>query len=188
MPSIPASCALYPDEPSSATVGDDDASGVARNLVHMPESPRRSPSRPITSITFRGNCSTLWCGSRPKAAAVAGSVPGARPMPRSIRPGCNASSNANCSAIANGAWLGSITPPDPTLMRSVRAARWAIRTAGEVLATVAMLWCSATQNRVMPSRSAACASVTVWASACDESPPSRTTERSRTDNATMPAR
>ncbi len=54
---------------------------------------------------------------------------------------------ANCSATTSGAWLGSITPPEPTLIDDVDAARWAIRTAGDVLATVGMLWCSATQKR-----------------------------------------
>ena len=55
------------------------------------------------------------------AQLVTGSVPGARPMPRSIRPGYAASSRANCSATTSGAWLGSITPPEPTRMRSVGA-------------------------------------------------------------------
>ncbi len=86
-------------------------------------------------------------GVRRSAAAVIGSVPGARPMPRSMRPGCSASSMANCSAMTSGAWLGSMTPPDPTWMLDVDAATWAINTAGDVLATVSMLWCSATQNR-----------------------------------------
>ena len=43
-----------------------------------------------------------------------GSDPGARPIPRSIRPGAAASNRANCSATASGAWLGSITPPEPS--------------------------------------------------------------------------
>ena len=54
---------------------------------------------------------------------------------------------ANCSATTSGAWLGSITPPEPTLIVDVDAARWAISTGGDVLATVGMLWCSATQKR-----------------------------------------
>ncbi len=54
---------------------------------------------------------------------------------------------ANCSAMTSGAWLGSITPPEPSRIDDVDAPRWAISTAGDVLATVAMLWCSATQNR-----------------------------------------
>ncbi len=66
-------------------------------------------------------------------------------MPRSIRPGCAASSRANCSATTSGAWLGSITPPDPTRIRSVAAATIAISSGGFVAATAGMLWCSASQ-------------------------------------------
>ncbi len=54
---------------------------------------------------------------RRRAAAVAPSVPGARPRPRSMRPGAIASSVPNCSAMTSGAWLGSITPPEPSRMR-----------------------------------------------------------------------
>ena len=53
---------------------------------------------------------------------------------------------ANCSATTSGAWFGSMTPPEPTRMRDVLAARWAISTGGVVQATLGMLWCSATQN------------------------------------------
>src|SRR5680860_899406 len=60
-------------------------------------------------------------------------------------------------------------------------------TLGDVLATVAMLWCSATQNRTNPSRSAARASSVVSCSASPEVPPSRTTERSRTDRCITPS-
>ena len=84
---------------------------------------------------------------RRSASAVRWSVPGARPMPRSTRPGCSASSVPNCSATTSGAWLGSITPPEPTRMVEVLAARWASSTAGAELAIAGMLWCSATQNR-----------------------------------------
>ena len=66
-------------------------------------------------------------------------------MPRSMRPGKAASSSANCSATTSGSWLGSITPPDPTRIRSVAAASIAISTGGLVAATAGMLWCSATQ-------------------------------------------
>ena len=68
-------------------------------------------------------------------------------MPRSIRPGYAASSSANCSATTSGAWLGSITPPEPTRIRRVAPAIIAIRTGGLVAATAGMLWCSATQKR-----------------------------------------
>ena len=39
----------------------------------------------------------------------------------------------NCSATTSGAWFGSITPPDPTRIRSVPAAIAASSTAGEEL-------------------------------------------------------
>ena len=58
---------------------------------------------------------------RRSASAVSWSVPGARPMPRSTRPGCSASRVPNCSATTSGAWLGSITPPEPTRMVDVDA-------------------------------------------------------------------
>jgi hypothetical protein len=64
-----------------------------------------------------------------------------------MRPGCIASSIANCSATTSDGWLGSITPPEPTWIVDVDAARWAISTGGDVDATVGMLWCSATQKR-----------------------------------------
>ena len=84
---------------------------------------------------------------RRSASAVSWSVPGARPMPRSIRPGWSASRVPNCSATTSGAWFGSITPPEPTRIVDVAAARCAISTAGAELAIAGMLWCSATQNR-----------------------------------------
>lgn len=70
---------------------------------------------------------------------------GARPRPRSTRPGAIASSVPNCSAMTSGAWFGSITPPEPRRMRLVCAARWARITAGDEEATPGMEWCSATQ-------------------------------------------
>ncbi len=80
-----------------------------------------------------------------RAQLVTGSVPGARPMPRSMRCGYAASSSANCSATTSGAWLGSITPPEPTRICRVAPAIIAISTGGLVAATAGMLWCSATQ-------------------------------------------
>ena len=70
---------------------------------------------------------------------------GARPIPRSTRPGWRASSIPNCSATTSGAWFGSMTPPEPIRMVEVALATWASRTAGEELAMPGMLWCSATQ-------------------------------------------
>ena len=101
--------------------------------------------------------SLMWSGKRSTSAVgplmrsswvITGSLPGARPIPRSMRPGARASSAANCSATTSGAWLGSMTPPDPTRIRSVFAAVAAISTGGVVDATEGMLWCSAYQYRV----------------------------------------
>ena len=75
------------------------------------------------------------------------SVPGARPMPRSIRPGCSASSVPKRSATTSGEWFGSITPPEPSRIRVVRAAAFAISTSGAELAIPGMLWCSAYHSR-----------------------------------------
>jgi len=137
-------------EDETADVGSElvRGSGVARRHSIRSGATRPSPSRASTMPRWSGNCSTVRCGETPRsAAAVAWSVPGARPMPRSIRFGCRASSSANCSATTNGMWLGSITPPEPSRIRRVFAARCAISTGGEVDATAGMLWCSATQNR-----------------------------------------
>jgi hypothetical protein len=101
----------------------------------------------MSSTTSFGKVSALSSLVRRSARAVWGSVPGARPSPRSIRPGCNASRVANCSATTRGEWLGSITPPEPIRSVEVALARWAISTAGAELAIAAMAWCSATQSR-----------------------------------------
>jgi len=116
---------------------------------------------------------------------VTRSVPGARPMPRSIRPWCRASSIPNCSATTSGAWLGSITPPDPTRIVEVAEARCAINTAGAELAIPGMLWCSATQCRRYPRRSAALASCTEFCNASAGDDPSPTGARSSTDSGTI---
>jgi hypothetical protein len=50
-------------------------------------------------------------------------------------------------------------------MREVRAAIVAIRTSGDAPASVGVPWCSATQYRAYPRRSASCASSMVLASA-----------------------
>ena len=75
------------------------------------------------------------------------SLPGARPSPRSILPGCRVSSVPNCSAMVSGEWLGSITPPAPSRMLEVWAATWAISTLVAEEAIEDMLWCSAYQIR-----------------------------------------
>ena len=83
----------------------------------------------------------------PDARKVRWSVPGARPRPRSIRPGYRVSSVPNCSAMTMGEWFGSMTPPAPTRMRLVPEATWPMTTEVAALAMPTMLWCSASQNR-----------------------------------------
>jgi hypothetical protein len=143
-PSRPASCALYPLEPSSHIAGMSPRPGVA--VIRAGASP------PMNSLIRSASSSGNASADRPSivrrsASAVSWSVPGARPMPRSMRPGCSASRVPNCSATTSGAWLGSMTPPEPTRIEEVAAARWAISTAGAELAIAGMLWCSATQKR-----------------------------------------
>ncbi|MNY63269.1 hypothetical protein D3C86_2002020 [compost metagenome] len=49
------------------------------------------------------------------------------------------------SATISGAWLGSMTPPEPTRIVEVPAATWPMTTAVAALAIPGMLWCSASQ-------------------------------------------
>jgi hypothetical protein len=62
-----------------------------------------------------------------------------------MRPGYSVARVPNCSAMTSGAWLGSITPPDPTRMVLVPPATWPTSTAVALQATPSMLWCSASQ-------------------------------------------
>ena len=59
---------------------------------------------------------------RRRARVVKGSVPGARPSPRSMRPGWIVARVPNCSATTYGAWFGSMMPPAPTRIVSVWSA------------------------------------------------------------------
>ena len=56
-----------------------------------------------------------------------------------MRPGCIAESIPNCSATTSGAWLGSITPPEPSRIVLVTWASEAMSTAGAELAMPGML-------------------------------------------------
>ena len=98
-----------------------------RRLPH----PRRAPPAAPGRVPSAGNSSSARprpretgrrrrsdCAASP--APRSGPMPGARPSPRSIRPGCSAASVPNCSAISSGAWFGSMMPPAP--MRMVRVA------------------------------------------------------------------
>ncbi len=62
-----------------------------------------------------------------------------------MRPGKSASSTLKRSATMSGAWLGSMTPPEPMRMRLVTAAICPIMMSGAELAIAGILWCSATQ-------------------------------------------
>lgn len=107
-----------------------------------------APKYSRSSTTCSGKSSTdSASGERRSARAVAASVPGARPSPRSIRPGYSASRVPNCSATTIGAWLGSMIPPDPTRSRDVAAATCPISTAVAELAIPGIAWCSASQYR-----------------------------------------
>jgi hypothetical protein len=90
----------------------------------------------------------------------------------------------NCSAITSDTWLGSMTPPEPTRMTEVASAMWPISTGGAELAMPGMLWCSATQNRRNPRRSACRAKSIVARRAPPAVPPSGTGARSSTDRGT----
>ena len=76
---------------------------------------------------------------RLSARAVAMSVPGARPSPRSIRPGNSVASVPNASATISGLWFGSMMPPAPTRSVAVAAATCPIKTAVAALAIPVML-------------------------------------------------
>ncbi|MNM69319.1 hypothetical protein D3C81_809110 [compost metagenome] len=112
-PIAAASCALNRLEPSSQTGTFRPAPGTARRRW-----PGRTSSKyACSSSTSCGKVSALSLARwRRSARAVAWSVPGARPRPRSMRPGYSEASVPNCSAITSGEWLGSITPPEPTRM------------------------------------------------------------------------
>jgi hypothetical protein len=75
---------------------------------------------------------------RRSACAVRMSVPGARPSPRSTRPGNSASSVPNCSAMTSGEWFGSMMPPEPMRIRFVAAPTWPMTTAVAALAMPGM--------------------------------------------------
>ena len=99
-----------------------------------------------------------------KGPQGAWSVPGARPRPRSIRPGCSVARVPNCSAMTSGEWFGSMTPPEPSRMVEVLAATCAMSTAvadDAIVADVVVLgvpdageaeWLRTRASRTLPSR------------------------------------
>jgi hypothetical protein len=62
-----------------------------------------------------------------------------------MRPGYSSARVPKASATTSGAWLGNITPPDPTRIVRVPPAMCPTSTAVAELAMPAMLWCSASQ-------------------------------------------
>ena len=52
-----------------------------------------------------------------------------------------------CSATISGAWLGSMTPPEPTRMFSVTPAACEMSSEVALEARLGVLWCSANQSR-----------------------------------------
>jgi hypothetical protein len=50
--------------------------------------------------------------------------------------------------MTSGAWLGNMTPPEPTRSVLVAFAMCAINTDGAELATAGIPWCSATHSRL----------------------------------------
>ena len=92
----------HPDRSHGAS---DGIGTIPANGCDAGNSPRSNAN---SSASWR-----LTSASSPRrsAAAVTGSVPGARPSPRSIRPGWSASSVRNTSTTWSGAWLGTMIPP-----------------------------------------------------------------------------
>src|SRR5690625_3326098 len=179
-PSAAANLAPNSDEPSMYNGTYVPLPGVAST----PGITDWSPKNPCNSWTSWGKLSAELI-SRRNARTVFWSLPGARPKPRSMRPGCNVSSVPNCSAIVSGAWLGSMMPPDPSRIVSVCAAMCPISTLVADDAIVDMLWCSAYQIRRYPHSSACLASVTLASKLSRGVAPFATCARSRMEMGTI---
>ncbi|MCY1529553.1 hypothetical protein D9M68_647050 [compost metagenome] len=139
-PRCAASCAPKVLEPRIHTGTSSPAPGTARTACCG-----FFDMKSMSSITSCGNWSASDSRLRRRARAVRWSEPGARPRPRSMRPGYSDSSVPNCSAITSGEWLGSITPPAPMRMVEVPAPTCDSSTAVAALAMPGMPWCSASQ-------------------------------------------
>ena len=84
----------------------------AHIMERMARQESRAFSRSISSLNrWRKSSSSLIPWRRPKRMDVAGSVPGAAKAEMDP-PGIGASSTLKRSATINGAWLGSMTPPN----------------------------------------------------------------------------
>jgi luciferase family oxidoreductase group 1 len=101
MPDAADMRALEPPEPSTQIGGSGASSGIACNdCMGWPSGRRRTPAQVNNSPSMAGKFSPL----KARMALLAlSSEPGARPRPRSMRPGCSASSVRKASATRNGA-------------------------------------------------------------------------------------
>ncbi len=157
----PARAAMSAPSPIASTNGGTASPSDGRACTPVGEVPSNQPSS-SSSWPAKSSASPL---SRPSALRTPSVNPTERPSPMSIRSGNSEASTPNCSATTSGRWLGSMTPPVPTRIVRVAPATAAASTVGAEPATPGTPWCSATQNRWYPSRSASRASSTVSRSA-----------------------
>lgn len=139
----PAPAAMSAPSPMASTNGGTVSPSEGRACTPVGESPRNQSSS-SRSCPAKSSASSL---PRPSALRTPSVKPTERPRPMSTRPGKRDSRTPNCSATTRGRWLGSITPPVPTRMRSVAPATAAASTVGADPATPGTPWCSETQNR-----------------------------------------
>src|ERR1700722_7181603 len=78
-----------------------------------------------------------------------------------------------------------MTPPEPSRIVDVTCVSAAISTSGAALPRCGIEWCSATQKRLNPSRSAALATSIVSRTPCACVPSSGLIDRSRIESGTM---
>ena len=145
-PSAAASCAPNRLEPR---IHSGTLQPGARHGLHGAGRARRARSSALQlDARPAGNASALPSRSRRSARAVAWSVPGARPRPRSMRPGNSDSSVPNCSAITQRRVVRQhdAAGADADASRC-RRPRDRSRTEVAALAMPGMLWCSASQKR-----------------------------------------
>ena len=148
MPLAAAKLEPQPLEPSMSSSGWVSTTGVARTAPKGCPSGHWSVRNAMSSAACCGKSSAVRASrERRRAKAVSWSVPGARPSPRSMRPGWSISRVLNHSATFRGEWLGSMIPAAPTRIPVVAPAMWAMRISGELLPRPTKLWCSEIQNR-----------------------------------------
>ena len=113
VPRWAASAALASLEPRSHTSGTVGPLGIAVTFAYGCPSGKLARRKPMASATCCGNAAAALLRPvlhslatpsprSPNARAVTGSLPGARPMPRSMRPGKSVSSTRKVSATFKG--------------------------------------------------------------------------------------